>query len=83
MLLWAKNKLTREPAGVVELTPSAVIELADILGCSDVALSNYLARFITDGFEGLPALDNRSDHLPEVSTWRLSDRVVRVGRVRG
>ena len=48
MVMWAHNKLVRHPGGIVELEPSAVVELADILGCSQSDLANYLARFVPD-----------------------------------
>lgn len=48
MVLWAHNKLIKHPDGVVEVTPSAVVELADFIGCSEVELANYLARFVPD-----------------------------------
>jgi hypothetical protein len=48
LVMWAHNKLVRHPAGVVELAPSAVVELADVVGCSQSELADYLARFVPD-----------------------------------
>jgi hypothetical protein len=48
MVLWAHNKLIKHPDGVVELAPSAVVELADFIGCPAADLANYLARFVPD-----------------------------------
>lgn len=45
MFQWARNKLTENPDGVVELPPSSVRELATFVGCSHLELANYLARF--------------------------------------
>ena len=45
MVQWARNKLSKHPDGVAELTPSAVCELADFIGCSQHELAVYLARF--------------------------------------
>lgn len=42
---WARNKLARDPTGVVKLAPSAVVELADFIGCSNIELARYLAQF--------------------------------------
>lgn len=48
MVLWAHNKLIKHPDGVVELAPSAVVELADFIGCPATELMDYLARFIPE-----------------------------------
>jgi transcriptional regulator with XRE-family HTH domain len=45
---WARNKLVRDPSGVVKLAPSAVVELADFIGCSNVELARYLTRFAAE-----------------------------------
>jgi transcriptional regulator with XRE-family HTH domain len=42
---WARNKLNENPAGVVELPPSSVRELATFTGCTFQDLANHLARF--------------------------------------
>lgn len=49
---WARNKLSENPDGVVELPPSSVRELATFIGCPYQELAVYLARFIPD--EPLP-----------------------------
>ena len=48
MAQWAHNKLIEYPAGIVELPPSSVRELATFLGCPYHELAAYLARFIPD-----------------------------------
>ena len=48
MVQWARNKLNKCPDGVAELTPSAVIELADFMGCTHEDLATYLARFLPE-----------------------------------
>ena len=45
MVRWARNKLTKCPDGIAELTPSAVHELADLIGCSQHELAAYLTAF--------------------------------------
>jgi transcriptional regulator with XRE-family HTH domain len=45
MFQWARNRLTEEPEGVVELTPSAVRELAAFIGYPHHDLADYLVRF--------------------------------------
>ena len=55
---WARNKLTRYPGGIVELPPSAVVELADFMGCSHQALASYLASFLPE-HDGLHQEDAR------------------------
>jgi transcriptional regulator with XRE-family HTH domain len=51
MVQWARNKLNKCPDGVAELTPSAVIELADFMGCTHQDLATYLARFLPEDAE--------------------------------
>jgi len=48
MFQWARNKLTENPGGVVELAPSSVQDLAAFVGCSHQELANYLAGFIPE-----------------------------------
>ena len=43
--VWAHNKLIECPAGVVEVIPAAVTELAVMMGCPGRKLGDYLARF--------------------------------------
>jgi len=45
---WAHRKLRRQQSRVAELTPDAVMELADAFGCSKRELTEYLAGFIPD-----------------------------------
>jgi transcriptional regulator with XRE-family HTH domain len=53
MVQWARNKLNKCPDGVAELTPSAVVELADFMGCEHHELAAHLARFLPeDASEG-------------------------------
>lgn len=49
LVRWARTKLLRDPAGVVKLAPSTLVELADLIGCSNVELANYLGKFVPDG----------------------------------
>jgi transcriptional regulator with XRE-family HTH domain len=42
---WAHNKLIEHPGGVVELAPSAVREIATMIGLPHEELTAYLARF--------------------------------------
>lgn len=42
---WARNRLTDDPCGVVELSPSTVREMAAFLGCSHSELARYLADY--------------------------------------
>jgi transcriptional regulator with XRE-family HTH domain len=51
MFQWARNKLTVNPGGVIELAPSSVHELAAFVGCSHQELANYLAGFIPETTE--------------------------------
>lgn len=48
MRQWARNKLNRHHDGVAKLTPAAVRELADFMGCAHTELAAHLARFIPD-----------------------------------
>lgn len=48
MFQWARNKLTENPDGLVELAPSSIRELATFVGCTHHELANYLARFIPE-----------------------------------
>jgi transcriptional regulator with XRE-family HTH domain len=57
MVQWARNKLNKCPDGVAELTPSAVIELADFMGCTHQDLAAHLARFLPEDVE-----PDSSDH---------------------
>lgn len=45
---WAHHKLRRQQSRVAELTPDAVTELADAVGCSKRELTDYLAGFLPD-----------------------------------
>lgn len=45
---WARNKLNRHTDGVAKLTPAAVHELADFIGCARNELAAHLAGFIPD-----------------------------------
>jgi transcriptional regulator with XRE-family HTH domain len=45
VLQWARNRLVEEPRGIVEVPPSAVREMAALLGCSHSDLARYLAHF--------------------------------------
>ena len=45
VLQWARNRLVEEPRGIVEVSPSAVREMAALLGCSHSDLARYLAHF--------------------------------------
>jgi transcriptional regulator with XRE-family HTH domain len=42
---WARNRLTEEPDGIIELAPSAVRELAAFIGYPHDDLAGYLAKF--------------------------------------
>ncbi|MFI7675754.1 helix-turn-helix domain-containing protein [Actinophytocola sp. NPDC049390] len=48
MLQWARTRLSQEPNGVVEVTPSAIRELAAFVDCSHDDLTTYLSRFTPD-----------------------------------
>ena len=54
LVMWAHNKLARQSGSIVELAPSAVIELADMIGCSQLELTNYLATFVPDQVDAAP-----------------------------
>lgn len=57
MFQWARNKLTENPDGLVELAPASIRELATFVGCTHHELANYLARFIPENVQEDP--DNR------------------------
>jgi hypothetical protein len=48
---WARNALTENPGGVLEVEAAAVRNLALFIGCSHRELATYLAQFMppTDG----------------------------------
>lgn len=48
MVQWARNKLNKNPDGIAELAPSAVLELADFIGCSQHDLAAHLSQFSPD-----------------------------------
>jgi transcriptional regulator with XRE-family HTH domain len=48
MAQWARNTLNEHPAGVVEVEPAVVRNLALFVGCPREDLANYLARFTPD-----------------------------------
>lgn len=48
LVMWAHNKLVRHPDGIVNVAPSAVVEMADFMGWSRAELASYLARFVPD-----------------------------------
>lgn len=48
MFQWARNRLSENPDGLVELSPSSVRELAAFVGCTHHELATYLARFIPE-----------------------------------
>lgn len=54
MRQWAKNRLSQEPGGIVELVPAAVLELAAFLGRTQTELATYLAKFTPE-----PVLDDQ------------------------
>lgn len=56
---WARNKLNKNKAGVAELAPAGVDELADFLGYDRQELVTYLARFLP---ERRPAAANTPRH---------------------
>jgi transcriptional regulator with XRE-family HTH domain len=51
LIQWARNKLVRQTTRVASLSPAAVDELADVVGCDRRDLAIYLARFIPDHHE--------------------------------
>jgi transcriptional regulator with XRE-family HTH domain len=57
MFPWARNRLTDTPGGVVELTPSAVRELAAFIGYPHDELADFLARFTPADLSHTPAPD--------------------------
>lgn len=52
MVQWARNKLNKHPDGIAEILPSALVELADFIGCSHRDLTAYMAGFLPDSVEG-------------------------------
>jgi transcriptional regulator with XRE-family HTH domain len=44
MIPWARNKLNKHPDGIVELTPSAVEELANFIGYTYQELANHFVK---------------------------------------
>jgi transcriptional regulator with XRE-family HTH domain len=58
MVQWARNKLNKCPDGVAELTPSAVVELADFMGCTHQDLAAHLARFLPEDADADPASEH-------------------------
>lgn len=58
MILWAHNKLIEHPAGIVEVTPSAVREMATMMSATAEDLAVYLTRFTPD-LEQMPDDRNR------------------------
>lgn len=62
---WAHHKMRRQQSRVAELTPDAVTELADAVGCSKRELADYLAGFIPD--ERASAEDLTEDVVADVT----------------
>jgi transcriptional regulator with XRE-family HTH domain len=58
MVVWAHNKLIECPGGVVQVEPSALRELATLMGSAHRDLADYLARFTPD-VERIPEDDVR------------------------
>lgn len=58
MILWAHNKLIEHPDGIVEVTPSAVREMATMMSATHGDLAVYLTRFTPD-LDQMPADENR------------------------
>ena len=48
MVQWARNKLNKNPNGVVGISPSSVEDLADFMGHTYQDLAKYLTRFTPD-----------------------------------
>lgn len=48
MARWARNVLSHNPDGIVEIEPVVVRHLALFIGCTDRDLANHLARFIPE-----------------------------------
>lgn len=67
MTVWAHNKLIEYPAGVVEIVPAGVRELAAFMGLCTRDLAAYFARFT-------PEPDEISDHEDDRSLVRNSPR---------
>jgi transcriptional regulator with XRE-family HTH domain len=45
MSQWARNKLNKNPGGIVEVAPAAVQELAEFIGCTHRELARHMTRF--------------------------------------
>ena len=45
MMLWANNKLIEHPGGIVQITPSAVREMATLMSITSKDLATYLTKF--------------------------------------
>src|SRR5689334_8344682 len=45
MVLWANNKLIEHPDGIVQVTPSAVREMATLMSVTSKDLATYLTEF--------------------------------------
>lgn len=45
MVQWARNSLNDSPSGIMAVTPSAVRNLAAIVGCARDEMAAYLAKF--------------------------------------
>jgi transcriptional regulator with XRE-family HTH domain len=58
MRQWARNKLSQVPSGIAEVDPSAVKELAAMMGCAHTDLARHLANFIPPA---APDSDDASD----------------------
>lgn len=58
MILWAHNKLIEHPDGIVEVTPSAVREMATMMSATAGDLAVYLTRF-TPHLDQIPKDENR------------------------
>ena len=48
MILWANNKLIDHPDGVVQVTPSAVREMATMMSSTQEEVATYLTQFTPD-----------------------------------
>lgn len=57
---WARNKMNRQEANVVGVSPASVTEFADFVDCSHQEMANHLARFIPDTRP--PADDAKEDN---------------------
>jgi transcriptional regulator with XRE-family HTH domain len=59
VVMWAHNKLVQHPAGVVQVAPAGVDELATVVGCSPRELAVYLTRF-TPEVDQIPEDDDHA-----------------------